>query len=136
MDLNSRSTPDRQWFRGFAREGPERHCVVPRLPVAAIILLAEGHAALSLVEAGAGRIQIQFLLIDDPGVGQCGPDVLVLRCAHLKGVELDGHAVNAPVKEVESCAAHKSRPIASTVAFRSSTIRLRPRIWMPWSKFR
>ena len=30
--------------------GAERHCAVPRLPAAAIILVAEGHAALILLD--------------------------------------------------------------------------------------
>ena len=50
-------------------------------------------------------------LIDDPGIGQRGPDVVVLRRAHLERIEFHGHALNAPLEKIESGTAHKSCPV-------------------------
>ena len=51
------------------------------------------------------------LLIDDSGVGQRDPDIVVLRRGHLEGIEFHGHALNAPLEEVERGTAHKSCPV-------------------------
>ena len=64
--------------------GGERHCAVPRLPVAAVILVAEGHAA--LVESNEATVR------DGDAMGS-GRDRQALRLARRRPAFADALAI-------------------------------------------